>query len=190
MFHLEARIDIESPASAVFRLLCDPVRMAELNPRVEIVSASVISSGVLGTDSRIHYSLRTRSGLQSFHCTVTTFEQDRVIEMVSDTQPPFRLRQSLEPALHGCTLVHEEWLRLDIRHVQKASQERPLPYLLRLFQAAAGHSIPSDTVLEETQYLALRAEMQEALSLWLINIKMHLETSSVSPIVGGPALTA
>jgi len=178
MLHLQDQIDIDVPASEAFRLLCDPARKTELHPQVELIQAMLVSDGTLALGSRIHYCLRTPGGIRNFHCTVTAFEADRCIEMVSDTQPPFRVRQTLEPTLYGCTLRHEEWMDAGRNQVQEAGRQRPMAFLLRLMEQAAGHSMPTALEMAATQQDTLRDELQQTLETWLDNIKAHLETAS------------
>lgn len=178
MLHLQSEIECDVPVAEVFRLLCDPARLTRLNPRVRLLNAAVISAGPLAIGSRLRYSLRNAAGVVSFGAEVTAFERERLIEVVSDTQPPFRVRQTLEPTLCGCQLRHEEWLTPDSVQLQVATAERPLLYLLRMLQDATGLFRPSGEELEQTRCDTLRDEMQRALGVWLQNIKNHLETSA------------
>jgi len=177
MLHLQSQIELDVPAGQAFALLCDPVRKSELNPQIEAVLAAVVSSGPLGVGSRIHYRLRTKTGLRTFNCVVATFEPDRVLEVISDTQPPFRVRQSLEPTLYGCTLMHEEWIEAGHAQLQAGGQQRPLPFLLRVMEAAVAHSMPTPAEMELGQQEALKTELQQALDDWLGHIKTSLEAT-------------
>jgi hypothetical protein len=180
MVHLHSEIECDAPVADAFRLLCDPERVTRLNPRVNLLSAEVLSAGSLALGSRLQYRLRLRSRIANLFTEVTAFVPDRLIEYISDTHPPFRVRQTLEPTLDGCRLTHEEWLSPADAQVQSAVAERPLVYLLRMLQSAVGLSRPSDTELEQTQRDTLRDEMQSTLGLWLHNIKHHLETAASS----------
>jgi hypothetical protein len=177
MLHLQSQIELDVPAGQAFALLCDPVRKTELNPQVEAVLAAVLSTGPLGVGSRIHYHLRTATGHRIFNCTVTAFEPDRVLEVVSDTHPPFRARQSLEPTLYGCMLMHEEWIEAGHAQVQAGGRQRPLPFLLRVMEAAVAHSMPTPAEMDLDQQETLKSELQQALDLWLGQIKACLETT-------------
>jgi len=180
MLHLQAEIECDVPVAEAFRLLCDPARLTRLNPRVKLLNAAVISAGPMAVGSRLRYSLRNVAGVVSFGAEVTAFEPGRLIEVVSDTQPPFRVRQTLEPTLYGCQLRHEEWLTPDSAQLQAATAERPLLYVLRMLQDAAGLSRPSGEELEQTRCDILRDEMQRALGVWLQNIKHHLEAAAAA----------
>lgn len=187
--HLRSEIDCDVPVADAFRLLCDPARLTRLNPRVKLLSAALISAGPLAMGSRLRYRLRLLSGTASFGTEVTAFVPDRLIEFVSDTQPPFRVRQTLEPTLYGCQLTHEEWLTPDNAQLHAAAEERPLLYLLHMLQDAVGLSRPSGAELEQTQRDTLRAEMQDALGAWLRNIKNHLEADAAA-LTNDPSVTA
>jgi len=177
MLHLQAQIEIDVPVSDAFRLLCDPARKTELNPQVELIHAIPVTEGVLAPGSRIRYCLRTAGGVRNFHCTVTALVPDRCIEMVSDTQPPFRVRQTLEATLYGCILQHDEWIDAGRDQVQEAGRQRPLAFLLRLMEEAAAHSMPTASQMDDNQQDTLRAELTEALEGWLGNIKHYLESA-------------
>ena len=177
MLHLQAQIELDVPAGQAFALLCDPVRKTELNPQIEAVLAVVVSTGPLGVGSRIHYRLRTKTGLRTFNCTVTAFEPDRVLEVISDTNPPFRVRQSLEPTLDGCMLMHEEWIKAGHAQVQAGGQQRPLPFLLRVMETAVAHSIPTPAEMDLCQEETLKTELLQTLDDWLGNIKTCLESA-------------
>jgi len=177
MLHLQSQIDIDVPVGDAFRLLCDPARKAELNPKTGVVHVAVAGGGTLGPGSRVHYRLNTSNGLQSFHCTVTAFIPNRLIEMESDTNPPFRVRQSLEATLYGCRLLHEEWMEIGPAQVQADSRERPLSTLKRLLQEAVGHGMPTPAALSRRQMELLEENLQQTLGEWLANIKASLETA-------------
>lgn len=188
MLHLQSRIDIDVPAADAFRLLCDPARKAGLNPAIELLSTALVSAGPLGQGSRILYRLRADAGIRSFHCTVTAFAPNRLIEMESDTNPPFRVRQTLETTLYGCSLLHEEWLDDSAVSLPAQAHEQPLPTLKRLLQEAIGHGLPSSDFLRERQREALREQLLQTLAQWLGNIKNTLETASHVALVENSAL--
>lgn len=188
MLHLQSQIEIDVPAADTFRLLCDPARKAALNPAVELISAAMVSGGSLGPGSRFLYRLRNAAGIRSFHCTVTAFVPNRLIELESDTNPPFRVRQTLEATLYGCLLLHEEWLDDSAVAVPAQTHEQLLPTLKRLLYEAIGHGLPSTDLLRERQREALRDQLLQSLTLWLGNIKDALETASQVALAGNSAL--
>lgn len=177
MLHLQSQIEIDVPAGQAFALLCDPVRKSELNPQIEAVLMAAVSAGPLDVGSRFHYRLRTAAGLRAFNCTVTAFEPDRLLEVVSDTTPPFRVRQTLEPTLDGCLLSHDEWIEAGQAQVQAGAQQRPLPFLLRVLEAAVGYSMPTPAELDRGQHDILKNELQRALDTWLDRLKACLESA-------------
>jgi len=190
MLHLRSEIDCDAPVADAFRLLCDPVRLTRLNPRVKkLLSVAPIPAGPLAVGSRLRYRLRLPAGASSFDAEVTAFVPDQLLEFVSDTQPPFRIRQTLEPTLYGCQLIHEEWLTPDTAQLEAAGQERPLLYLLRMLQTAVGLSRPSGEELEQARRETLHDELQRALRLWLRNIKDHLEAAATL-LTHNPSATA
>jgi len=189
MLHLQSQIDIDVPVGDAFRLLCDPARKAELNPTISVVNATVVGGGTLVHGSRVHYRLNTAAGLQSFTCTVTAFVPNRLIEMESDTHPPFRVRQTLETTLYGCRLVHEEWVKIGAAQIQSESRERPLSTLKRLLQDAIGHGMPTPDALARRQHEILVDQMQQTLAAWLAKMKDHLETATRDELVEEPVVT-
>lgn len=175
MIHIHSSIDIDVAPDAVFDLLCDPERKTALNPKVVVLKARRETAGPVGPGTEFFYSLGGDWGAKSFRCRVTAFAADRMIEVVSDTNPPFRVRQTLEPTLTGCRLVHEEWLDLAPRQAQRAAQENPLFYTLKLLQRAAGLTLPTAHELDLAADDTLTRQMQCDLAVWLGNIKASLE---------------
>jgi uncharacterized protein YndB with AHSA1/START domain len=172
MIHVQATIEINTSPAEVFRLLCDPELKTRLNPDVELLQAAVLSPEPLAVGSRIFYRLRTPHGVSEFHCDVSAFETNRLIEWVSDTQPQFRVRQVIEATTGGCRLIHEETL-------QTAEPAKPrkwsLADLAQAFQQAAGLDAP--TAPGENMQQA----MQAGLTRWLENMRVFLEAPRPEP---------
>lgn len=178
MLHIHSSIEIRASLAEVFRLLCDPERKTRLNPAIELLHAVPVTPGALAVGSRIFYSLRTRQGQHNFHCQVTAFEPNRLIEWVSDTVPSFRVRQTLEPDGQGCRLLHDEWLT-----VARAEQpaQPSLSELAGLLRRAAGLDAPSMPAPAEEGIARLQTTLEQQLGVWLGNIKAQFEGPEESP---------
>ncbi len=173
MVHVQATITIQASPAEVFRLLCDPELKTRLNPDVELLHAAPLTPGPMCVGSRIFYSIRVPDGARSFHCEVTAFEHNRLIEWRSDTQPAFRVRQGLEPTSTGCRLVHDEWLDT-VAPAPATTRGWSLADIAQAFRQAAGLDMPTLTSDAETD---MQRVMQERLGVWLENIRAHLETA-------------
>lgn len=170
MVHVQATINIQASPAEVFRLLCDPERKARLNPDVEVLHAASLTPGPMGVGSRIFYRLRTPNGVCEFHCEISAFETNRVIEWVSDTRPSFRVRQLVEPTATGCQLVHDECLESATPAPVKP-RRWSFTEIAQAFQQAAGLDVPA-AVDDKMQ-----GAMQASLARWLENIRSCLEQS-------------
>lgn len=175
MLHIQSSIDIETAPAAAFRLLVDAERKARLNPEIEVLNVAQVTDGPLGLGTRVFYSLQTAAGIGNFHCEVVAFEANRLIEWLSDTQPPFRVRQRLEPTATGCRLVHDEWLTVEVA-TAAPPRRGSLRELLRAFQQAAGIDAPMAAMAPDGS-AELRDTLQRRLTLWLGNIKACLEAT-------------
>jgi hypothetical protein len=174
MLHIQSSIEIATSLGEAFRLLGDAERKARLNPEIEVLRVSQVTDGPLGVGTRIYYSLQTPAGTRSFHCEVVAFESNRLIEWVSDTQPLFRVRQSLEPTSRGCRLVHDEWLAIEVVPPRKQRQWSLLD-VAQAFEKVAGFDVPAAGAGGAAGELV--DAMQRSLSVWLGNIKSSLEAA-------------
>lgn len=171
MLHIQSSIEIAASRAEAFRLLGDAERKARLNPEIEVLNVTQVTDGPLGLGTRIYYSLQTAAGTRNFHCEVVAFELNRLIEWVSDTQPSFRVRQSLEPTATGCRLVHDEWLAVEVAAPKKTRWS--LRHVVEAFEKVSGFDAPSGAPAADAA--DMRAAMQRSLSVWLGNIKSCLE---------------
>jgi len=174
MLHLQSSIEIATSLAEAFRLLADAECKARLNPDIEVLKISQVTDGPIGMGTRTFFSLRTDTGIRNFHCEVVGFEPNRYIEWLSDTQPAFRVRQSLELTATGCLLVHDEWL--DEQPKTPAQDSRGVLFdIADAFQLAASMDISPAPAHAANPSEDLRLHMQERLAVWLANIKSRLE---------------
>jgi len=176
MLHIQSSIEIETSLAEAYRLLADSERKARLNPDIEVLKIESVTDGPLAVGTRTFHSLRTANGVQKFHSEVVACETNRYIEWLTDTQPAFRVRQSLELTATGCLLVHEEWL--DTQPELPAMDS--LGVLLEVaetFRDAASMDLSPRPAHVGDPAEGLRHDMQRSLAAWLANIKSHLEVS-------------
>jgi len=177
MLHIQSSIEIAASLAETFRLLGDAERKARLNPDIKVLNVAQVTDGPLGPGTRIYYSLETPAGIRNFHCEVVAYEPDRLIEWVSDTQPAFRVRQSLEPTETGCRLVHDEWLAREVA-VPKKTRKWSLFDVADAFREASDLDTSPAPAAGGGDEQALLGAMQRSLAVWLGNIKSCLEGPS------------
>jgi hypothetical protein len=178
MIHIRSSVELAVPPTTLFELLCDPARKASLNPKITVLNATLATPGPVGVGSEFFYSLKIGAGSAAFRCRVTAFEANRLIEVVSDTARPFRVRHAIEPTVNGCRLVHDEWVEAGPAQAPRATREQNAFRFMNIFNRALDHALPTAHDLDIEANQRLSHEMQNDLAVWLANIKTHLETGS------------
>jgi len=176
VIHLRSAIDITASLVDAFRLLTDSESKARLNPGVEVISIIREAGTPLAIGARTFFSLRTPEGVQNFNCAVTAFENNHFIEWLSDTQPGFRVRESVEMTATGCRITHEEWFD-EFSDESAAPAQHVLSEIADAFQLAASMNIGPVAGQLRDPAIDLQKQLEARLSAWLENIKSHLENA-------------
>ncbi len=174
MVTISASVDIAASPKAVFDLVTDVSRRARLNPRVGVLGIAKITPGPVRLGTRFRYRVAVDGHIVEHACECVAFEPGRLMETVSDTKPPFRVRVTVEPIPGGARLTQEEFFELPPA-VMPLPRWRCWPGRLldKLFGGA-------DCLRQSAESLAAEAEetcrrLQPRLAGWLERLKRHLE---------------
>jgi hypothetical protein len=177
MVHLKASIDIFARPEEVFRLVADVERRTRLDPHVAVLGVAQLTHGPLNPGTEFHHRVVIGGHIADYRSRCVAYEPGRLMEMVSDSSPPFTTRVQVAPNCDGACLIHEEFFELPELCM-------PLPraggwfgkVLTRMFGDAEYLRQGAEALAQEEAQM--EALLQQRLNKWLQAIKRHLEKSA------------
>lgn len=178
MVTVQRSIHIDVPVERVFELMADPAAKAGLNPLMKPITVEVEDGQRLRLGSRCHYRMQFGHNILDYHDEITGFEEGRLIESRTDSEPPVSIRTETVAEDHGTRLIQVETFAASDAMLAGIKARGFLAQLFQLGQQIAVW-IDSDAMERcRSQREALLAEdLCEHLDRWLHSIKQHLESA-------------
>ncbi len=179
MVCVEESVDIRAEPEVVFSLITDVARKARMNPNVRVLSVGQETEGPVGIGTVFHYRLVIEGKIADYRSTCVAFEPGRMMETLSDTVPPFKVRVTVEPIPGGARLTQVESFTLSSARVPLPRAKGWLGEVFR-FIFGEGNTLtqsPESVAADEAQW---EARLKPRLAAWLNSIKTHLETERSS----------
>jgi hypothetical protein len=174
MVHIKETIDIKAEPAKVFALVTDVARKAEIDPNTRVLGVSQETEGPVGLGTVFHYRLVIEGKIADYRSTCTAFESGRMIETVSDSQPPFKIRVAVEPTTDGCRLTQEEAFSLPVIRVPVPQARGWLGNCFRLLFGDKEFLIQGPAVVTREE-ARIQQRLQTRLARWLVAIKASIE---------------
>jgi len=176
MVRIEKSVLIRADPGLVFRLVADLPRKARLDPGITVLDVAQETEGPLGVGSVFHYRTVVAGRIAEYRSRCVAFDPGRLIETVSDSTPPFRVRVTVETTAGGTRLTQEERFALPPNRIPLPRPGERLGHLL-LRLLGETHSLvqaPQSIAEEERE---MEAMLRPCLARWLAAIKHHLEAT-------------
>ena len=174
MVHVKETIDIKAEPAQVFALVTDVARKAEIDPNTRVLGVSQETESPVGLGTVFHYRLVIEGKIADYHSTCTAFESGRMIETVSDSQPPFKIRVTVEPTTDGCRLTQEESFSLPVIRVPVPQARGWLGNCFRLLFGDKEFLMQGPEVVTREE-ARIQQRLQTRLARWLAAIKASIE---------------
>ncbi len=175
MVEVEQSVEIGADADEVFALVPDVARKARLDPSVAVLDVVQETEGPVGIDTTFHYRLVIEGKLTDYRSRCVAFTPGRMMETVSDSDPPFTVRVSVDPLADGALLTQRESFALQQLRIPLPKADGWRGRLLRLLFGSR-EAIGQDSSIVEAEEARMRAKLQPRLLSWLQAIKEELES--------------
>src|SRR3970040_2292236 len=162
-----AAVWIRAEPDRVFALVSDLRRKATLNPNIEVIRVELESDEPIREGSVFYHRFQKGRQIVEYRSRCVRFVPPRLFESRGQTDPPFEVRVTVEPAPEGCRLTQQE-----VGEVTPA-----LLALLALCPAVRQLGAELRRHQLDRAARRLTAELQA----WLDSIKAHLEAPSPNP---------
>ncbi len=174
MLRIQASVDIQVEPAAVFALVTDVARKARLEPNASALAVGQETEGPVDVGTVFHYRLAIEGKIADYRTRCVAFKPGRMMETVSDSDPPFRIRVTVEPVPGGARLTQEESFSLPVLRVPVPRAGGWPGRLLRFVFGKEDFIVqdPESVAEEEAQMVA---KLEPRLAEWLNAIKTHLE---------------
>jgi len=178
VLRLSASVEIRAGPERVFALVSDPPRKAALNPNVQVIRVEMEGEGPVGEGSRFYHRLQRGQRIFEYRSRVIRVVPPRLFESRAETDPPFEVRVTVEPAPEGCRFTQQETLEvapelLDaLEPVSVGGRTvRDMAGWLTFFPGPRQFGL----YLRSLQRDRLARRLTRELEAWLDAIKAHLE---------------
>lgn len=170
-------IDISASIDEVFALVIDAEQRSRLNPKTTLLAISHYPEGQIKEGTTFNYRVIVEGKVVEYKNTCIGLEQNRYFETQTDTNPPFRVKLSVEKIDDKVRLTQEEHFDLPQIHL-------PIPHSKGLLGKFFGQVFgdkkrieqdPEQHKRREAEYSAL---LNSRLKIWLDAIKKHLEAET------------
>ncbi len=175
MVEVEQSVDIDADPGEVFALVTDVARKARLNPSVRVLDVIQETEGPIGIDTTFHYRLVAEGKIRDYRSRCVAFTPGRMMETISDSEPPFTVRVTVEPLAAGARLTQTESFSLPQIRIPLPTADGWRGTLLRILFGKRD-SIGQDSGVVEAEEAQLAAKLQPRLLNWLQAIKRELES--------------
>ncbi|MDH3672296.1 MAG: SRPBCC family protein [Gammaproteobacteria bacterium] len=175
MVRFHRSIVIRADADRVFALVTDVARKARLNPGAEAIRVEQETPGPVGAGTAFRFVLRHGGRVIDYRSRCVAFEAVRATETVSDTDPPFSVRVSVEPTPGGTRLTQEEWFDTNPPRPPRVERKGLVGLLTDLAASILGDTDARPRQVTRAHEAQVEAQLGAQLHEWLEAIKAHLE---------------
>lgn len=173
-----ASVWVRAEPDRVFALVSDLRRKATLNPNIQVIRVELESDEPIREGSVFYHRFQKGRQIVEYRSRCVRFVPPRLFESRGQTDPPFEVRVTVEPAPGGCQLTQQETLEvtpelLDVLAPAGAGERafRDVVNLLALFPAVRQLGAELGSHQLDRAARSLTAELQA----WLDAIKACLE---------------
>ncbi|MBI2554326.1 MAG: SRPBCC family protein [Candidatus Rokubacteria bacterium] len=168
----------------VFALISDLRLKAALNPNVQVIRVELEGEEPIREGSVFYHRFQKGQRIVEYRSRCVRFAPPRLFESRGETDPPFEVRVTVEPAPGGCRLTQRETLEVSpelldaLEPVSAAGQAvRDVLGLLAFFPGLG--TVGSEVRRGQRERVAQR--LTGELQVWLEAIKRHLESEEAPP---------
>ena len=174
MVTINSFVDINAGPSEVFALVEDVATCVYLNPYAKVLGIAKETLGPIQVGTTFLFRLIIEGHLIEHRSLCTGFAPGKYMETLSDTDPQYRVRVSVDPTPHGARLTHEESFIMEPWDMPLPSVNGPLGWFTRLLYDGKSEirQTPESLAADEAE---VKVKLQPRLDRWLASIKRHLE---------------
>lgn len=175
MVDVKHSVEINSEPETVFSLVTDIPRKARLDPNAKVLGVVQETEGPVAIGTTFHYRLVVEGRIADYRSRCTAFEPGKLIETVSDSDPPFTVRVTVEPLSNGARLTQKESFTVQRIHLRLPTADGWRGKLLRVLFGNRD-AIQQDPSASRDEEARMEAKLKIRLEKWLEAIKLELES--------------
>jgi hypothetical protein len=175
MVDVEHSVEINTDPETVFSLVTDIPRKARLDPNATVLGVVQETEGPVAIGTTFHYRLVIEGKIADYRSRCTAFEPGRMIETLSDSDPPFTVRVTVAPSSNGARLTQRESFTVPRIHIPLPTADGWHGRLLRLLFGNRD-AIQQDPSASRDEEARMVAKLKQRLEKWLEAIKQELES--------------
>lgn len=183
-----ASVRVRAKPATVFALVSDPPRKAALNPNVQVIRVAHEGEGPVREGSVFYHRLQRGQRIFEYRSRCLRMVPPRLFESRAETDPPFEVRVTVEPAGEGCRLTQQETLEVTPGLLDAlepvAAGGGTLGDVLGVLAFFPGLRVLGSEV-RRGQRERLARRLTAELQAWLEAIKAHLEAAERTGATGG-----
>ena len=103
-----ASVELRAEAALVFALVSDLRRKARLNPNIRVIRVELEGEEPVREGSVFYHRFQRGTRIMEYRSRCVRFVPPRLFETRGETDPPFEVRVTVDPAPGGCRLTQEE----------------------------------------------------------------------------------
>ncbi len=177
MVRFSRSVLVRTDPGRVFALVTDAARKARLNPGAEVIQVEQETPGSIGTGTVIRFVLRFGGRVIDYRSRCVSFEPGRLIETISDTDPSFSVRVTVEAEGDQTRLTQEEWFEFSRASRPPVERKGRVGLLTKIAAAIHGHASAQPQALTREQEAEVETKLGSQLVCWLEAIRTHLEAA-------------
>ncbi len=174
MVDVECSVEINTDPETVFSLVTDIPRKARLDHNATVLDVVQETEGPLAIGTTFHYRLVIEGRIADYRSRCTAFNPGKLIETVSDSDPPFTVRVTVTPLSNGARLTQKESFTVPRIHIPLPTADGWRGRLLRLLFGNRD-AIQQDPSASRDEEARMEAKLTQRLEKWLDAIKQELE---------------
>ncbi len=175
MVDVEHSVEINADPESVFSLVTDIPRKAQLDPNAKVLGVVQETEGPVAIGTKFHYRLVVEGKIAEYRSQCIAFEPGRLLETVSDSDPPFTVRVTVAPSSNGARLTQKESFTAQRIHIPLPTADGWRGKLLRVLFGNRD-AIQQDPNASRDEEARMEAKIKWRLEKWLEAIKQELES--------------
>jgi hypothetical protein len=176
-----ATVEIKAEPAEVFAVVSDLRRKALLNPNIQVIRVELEGEEPVREGSIFYHRFQRGTRILEYRSQCVRLVFPRLFETRSETDPPFKVRVTLEPTSAGCKLTQEETAEVTAGLLDafeptptKLPSFRDIITLFALFPSTR----PIESEFRALQHERVTQKLTGELQCWLDTIRAHLEAKT------------
>jgi hypothetical protein len=176
-----ATVEIKATPAAVFAVVSDLRRKAQLNPNIQVIRVELEGGEPVREGSVFYHRFHKGTRILEYRSRCVRLVAPSLFESRSETDPPFAVRVTVDQTAAGCRLIQQEEVEVTPELLDafepaptKLRSFREILFLFALFPSMR----PLGSEIRAFQRERVIRKLTSELQAWLDDIRAHLEAKT------------